>query len=231
MPTAKQSAASRANARKSTGPRTEFGKAASRFNALKHGIDAKQQIMFTESAEDLAELTAEYHEAHSPSTADERLLVDTLVNNEWRIRRMRCVEAGLWASNLFPDKAASSDAFKTAGPTFERLQRVVNSCERNYHRASKELRTVVAAREAQLSAAAEVVPAPQPEESKITSESSASFRTNSKTAATAAPKAAPKPARSFVDERVRLSSHFPGNHRAPALTCNVHSLETRSASR
>src|SRR5580658_5069065 len=96
MPTDRQSAASRVNAQKSTGPRTEFGKAASRFNALKHGIDAKQQITFTESADDLAELTAEYHDLRSPADADERFLVDTLVNNEWRLRRMRCVEANLW---------------------------------------------------------------------------------------------------------------------------------------
>ena len=96
MATAKQIAASRANAQKSTGPRIEFGKAASRFNALKHGIDAQQQIMFTESAADLAELAAEYHDLHQPANAGERFLVDTLVNNEWRLRRMRCVEADLW---------------------------------------------------------------------------------------------------------------------------------------
>ena len=38
--TPKQQAASRANAQKSTGPRTSAGKAVSRFNALKHGIYA-----------------------------------------------------------------------------------------------------------------------------------------------------------------------------------------------
>ena len=54
MPTAKQTAASRMNSQKSTGPRTTQGKAASRFNALKHGIFATAQIMFDESAEDLA---------------------------------------------------------------------------------------------------------------------------------------------------------------------------------
>jgi len=37
MPTAKQAAASRANAQKSTGPRTTQGRATSRYNALKHG--------------------------------------------------------------------------------------------------------------------------------------------------------------------------------------------------
>src|SRR6202043_3135895 len=99
MSTARQIAASRANSLKSTGPRTALGKAASRFNALKHGIDAQQQIMFSESAADLAELTDEYHQQHSPAGSAERFLVDTLVNNEWRLRRLRRVEADLWAAS------------------------------------------------------------------------------------------------------------------------------------
>src|ERR1700678_4845196 len=96
MSTRRQRAASRANGQKSRGPVTAEGKAASRFNALKHGIDAKQQIMFTESADDLALLAAEYHELHAPANAGERFLVDTMINNEWRLRRLRCVEAELW---------------------------------------------------------------------------------------------------------------------------------------
>src|SRR6204780_1180833 len=146
--TTKQRAASRANAQKSTGPRTTAGKAVSRFNALKHAIYAVHQIMFDEKPEDLAELAAEYHEPHTPADAKERFLVDTLVHNEWRLRRMRRVEAELWltASNAFLVKniettitCTSGDAFATDSSTFERLQRVVNSCERAWHRALKEL--------------------------------------------------------------------------------------------
>ncbi len=96
MATPKQTAANRMNAQKSSGPRTSAGKAASRFNPLKHGIFAIHQIMFDETPEDLAELAAEYHEHYNPADAHERSLVDTLVANEWRIRRMRRVEAGLW---------------------------------------------------------------------------------------------------------------------------------------
>src|SRR5580658_10476281 len=147
MPTAKQTAANRMNSQKSTGPRTTEGKAASRYNALKHGIYATTQIMFDEKAEDLAELAAEYHEHHSPADSDQRFLVDTLVNNEWRLRRLRRVEAELWehatnaflAENIEAAACSSGDAFATAAPTFESLQRIANSCERAYHRALKEL--------------------------------------------------------------------------------------------
>jgi hypothetical protein len=207
--TPKQRAASRANAQKSTGPRTTAGKAASRFNALKHGIFAVHQIMFDETPEDLAELAAEYHEHYNPADAHERSLVDTLVANEWRIRRMRRVEAGLWehASNLFIVKnldttttCTSAEAFATDSATFERLQRVVSSCERDYHRAHKEF--VVARGHALPSSLPETEPEPQPAEpapatqpgqSKPISTSSASFRAFPQTPPPPAPQPPPAP--------------------------------------
>ena len=215
--TPKQREASRANAQKSTGPRTTAGKAASRFNALKHGIYAVHQIMFDETPEDLAELTAEYHELCNPADAKQRLLVDTLVHNEWRLRRMRRVEAELWntAYNAFivenidvTATCTSGDAFATGSATFERLQRVVNACERLYHRATKELERLqemaradglrTPQQESGPAAAPEAkpepAPTPQPGQSKSTSESSGSFRQNSKTPASPNPKHAPSQA-------------------------------------
>jgi hypothetical protein len=197
MPTAKQTAANRMNSQKSTGPRTTEGKAASRFNALKHGIFATTQIMFDEKAEDLADLAAEYHEHHNPADADQRFLVDTLVNNEWRLRRLRRVEAELWehatnaflANNTEAPACSSGDAFATAAPTFERLQRVVNSCERAYHRAHKELEVARAhgLRSSQPEAP-EANPAPQPEQSTPASAKMASSGQNPETPVPAAPK-------------------------------------------
>src|ERR1700721_2849347 len=56
--------------------------------------------MFDEKPEDLAELADEYHELYIPADGKERFLVGTLVNNEWRLRRMRRVEAELWNTRL-----------------------------------------------------------------------------------------------------------------------------------
>jgi hypothetical protein len=111
MPTSQQAAANRANSSNSSGHSATEGKAASRYNAAKHGIVAIHQIMFDESVEDLAELAAEYHEHHSPADPDQRLLVDTLIANEWRLRRMRRVEA------VLPEHAA--DAFLAQHPEAE----------------------------------------------------------------------------------------------------------------
>jgi hypothetical protein len=148
--------------------------------------------------EDLAELSAEYHGLYSPADSKERFLVDTLVQHEWRIRRIRRAEAALWqtAYNTFIVKnievtstCTSGDAFATDSATFERLQRVANSCERAYHRALRELELKVARGHALRTEQPEPEPKPaaQPEQSKPTSESSASVRQNPKSPPPAAP--------------------------------------------
>ena len=192
--TFKQPAASRANAQKSTGPSTSTGKAQSRFDALKHGIYAVHQIMFDEKPEDLAELAAESHEQHSPADAKQRFLVDTLVANEWRLRRMRGVQAELWRHEVIL-KCTSGDAFATGSNTLDRLQRIANSCERIYHRALKELEAEVARAHGLRSQEPEPAVPPQPKESETTSASSASFGQNPQTppAANAKPNPHPKP--------------------------------------
>jgi len=230
MATPKQTAANRTNSQKSTGPRTTAGKAVSRFNALKNGIYAVHQIMFDEKPEDLAELSDEYREHHNPADSDQRFLVDELVHNEWRLRRIRRVEAELWqtASNTFLVKnievtltCTSGDAFATDSSTFERLQRVANSCERAYHRAHKELERLQAQAKVGQALSPANVPAnpgtaepkpaaeptdsaPQPEQSKPTSAKMGSIRQNPQTPAPAPPAgtdAAPAPAANPAETR------------------------------
>jgi hypothetical protein len=241
--TPKQAAASRANAQKSTGPRTSAGKSVSRFNALKHGIYAVHQIMFDEKPEDLAELAAEYHELYSPADSKQRFLVDTLVANEWRLRRTRRVEAELWltASNAFLVKniettitCTSGDAFATDSFTFERLQRVVNSCERAWHRADKELERLKVGQALsstnapanatpnpsptppQAEPAANPAPPPQPQEPKPTSPPSASFRKTPQTPPPATPKSPQTPPSAPPDAGANPSATQPSTpDRAP----------------
>jgi hypothetical protein len=125
---------------------------------------AKTQTIFTESVGALAELTAELHDQYKPADSTERFLVDTLVNNEWRLWQSaidRFIE-----NHTETQAATPADAFQASNSAFERLQRVINSCKRNYHRALKELKALAAAGNT-----------PQPEEAKTTSESVSSFRT------------------------------------------------------
>jgi len=207
MATAKQIAANRLNSAKNTAPDTAQAKAACRFNALKHGIYSEHQVMFDENAEDLAELDAEYREQHAPANPTERALVDTLIHNEWRLRRMRRVETDLWqhAANTYlierPEQEAcdSAEAFAAKSGPFERLQRIVNACERNYHRALKELRVAQAQPLAQRT--------PQPQETTPASPNLAPFHQNPNPPAPAPPPAAqkgPAVAEEMSDETFRL---------------------------
>jgi hypothetical protein len=95
MATEKQLLANRANARKSTGPRTQAGKARSRLNSRKHGLTAKMLIIAGENADDFDELRAELLDEHNPQLALECELVERLAGILWRLRRVPLFEAAI----------------------------------------------------------------------------------------------------------------------------------------
>ena len=146
MSTLKQTQANRQNAQKSTGPRSVEGKAASRFNALQSGIDAKAQVLPGERPDQLAILVTEYQERFSTAAPERRVLVDTLVNCEWLLRRLSRGEAELWQyeaerteSGFKSNEHPNGRVLYFADRVFERLQRRIDATHRNYHRALKEL--------------------------------------------------------------------------------------------
>jgi hypothetical protein len=94
MTSVKQLAANRANAKKSTGPRTEAGKSRSRANAWKHGLTAKEITSEGESPRQFDALRAEIWAQFQPAPGLESLLVDRLVAYAWRMRRAHTLEAG-----------------------------------------------------------------------------------------------------------------------------------------
>ena len=147
MPSLKQLEANRRNAQKSTGPRSVEGKAASSQNALKSGIDAKAQTLPGEKPEALEALAAEYYDRFRPATPEARHLVDTLVSNEWLLRRFRRIEVQILkhemeAAYRLDAKNPEGHAYVRAERSFDRLQRRINAAERNYHRALKELQAL-----------------------------------------------------------------------------------------
>jgi hypothetical protein len=152
MATPQQNEANRQNAQNSTGPRSAEGKAASRFNALKSGIDAKSQVIPGEDPDQLEVLVAEYQERFSTATPERRLLVDILVNSEWLLRRLNCAEAEFWQYEAQRTKSSYDSNKHPIGRVlyfgdrvFDRLQRRVDAINRNYHRALKELQNLEAA--------------------------------------------------------------------------------------
>ena len=87
-----QVAANRRNALRSTGPRTEEGKARSAGNAVKHGIHAKTAVLFNESQEDYDANIRAFIEKFDPRDFVERRLVERMADCEWRLIRARYVE-------------------------------------------------------------------------------------------------------------------------------------------
>jgi hypothetical protein len=144
MPTQKQLAANRLNAQKSTGPRSAEGKARSSMNALKTGIDAGNLIIQHESAGRLEALADEYYDRFHPTTPEQRMLVDTLVDSEWLLRRFRRVESQLWQQG-FPNVTNAifdvnlAVAFRKTCDEFSRLQRRIDMTQRHYRNALHEL--------------------------------------------------------------------------------------------
>ncbi len=97
MTSEKQIRANRRNALKSTGPKTPEGKATVRLNARTHGLRS-QEILFPGEDEDaLKGLNENLRAELQPVGELENLLLDGIVAAHWRLRRLRRVEAGIFA--------------------------------------------------------------------------------------------------------------------------------------
>jgi len=139
-----QIAANRANAQKSTGPRSAEGKSASRFNALKHGIDAASIVIPGEDPADYDALVADYHRDFRPQSPSESFHVDTMLRADWQKRRLQRVEADLHRTLLGETPGASLAAAllsdSPAAKLLARVQRQIAAFERTWYRANTELR-------------------------------------------------------------------------------------------
>jgi hypothetical protein len=85
MATEAQLKANRENAKKSTGPRTEEGKARARFNARRHGLTG--HIIAFASGDEAAfrRFERSYLTRYQPADDVERQLVGLIVENYWRL--------------------------------------------------------------------------------------------------------------------------------------------------
>ena len=87
MATEAQIEANRANAQKSTGPRTPAGKEKASQNALKHGLLARQVVVPGEDLEEFELHRAEMLEELAPAGPLESLLAERIVGLSWRLLR------------------------------------------------------------------------------------------------------------------------------------------------
>ena len=133
MATPNQIAANKQNAQKSTGPKSDEGKAKSSLNRLSHGLTSNATIVPGEDPEEFIALLYDLMGEFDPATPTEQILVEKMALNQWlSLRGFRL------QGEAFLDLKLMSDSFgipKTLGL----LIRYQTSAERTFHRAHTEL--------------------------------------------------------------------------------------------
>lgn len=104
--------ANRQNAKKSTGPKTANGKARSKFNAIKHGLTAREVVIPGEDGKVFEQLNQQLVAELAPEGMLEATLVDHIAVGFWRLRRLIRVEAGIFAWNRYKIDLARTNAHK-----------------------------------------------------------------------------------------------------------------------
>jgi len=111
MPTPAQIAANHKNAQLSTGPSSETGKAKSSLNAVKTGLTGRTVLLPGDDAALYEAHVSEFIQRLQPAADDERNLVQSLADTEWRLLRIPSLEMGIYAlgrlevAELFPNEA------------------------------------------------------------------------------------------------------------------------------
>ena len=117
----KQIAANQANAAKSTGPRTEEGKARSAQNARKHGFaSSKYAVVRFEEYDSLTKLRDDAIAVYRPANSQELFAVERIALAQLSLLRCAALEAGLHADAMneaytpgnFPVKALNDEVLR-----------------------------------------------------------------------------------------------------------------------
>ena len=88
----KRAAANRANATRSTGPKTPEGKEKSRMNAVRHGLTAQSSVLPGEDPEQLEALSNSLTKQLKPRGVVQRIIAERIVSLAWKLRRVARAE-------------------------------------------------------------------------------------------------------------------------------------------
>ncbi|MBV8808535.1 MAG: hypothetical protein JO033_07660 [Acidobacteriaceae bacterium] len=97
MATEAQIAANQKNAQLSTGPTSQTGKAKSSLNAVKTGLTGRTVLLPSDDAALYEAHVAEFMRVWQPVDDNERNLVQSLADTEWRLLRIPALEMGIYA--------------------------------------------------------------------------------------------------------------------------------------
>ena len=149
----KQIDANKENAKKG-GVKTEEGKSASRYNAIKHGLLSEEILLEGEDERKLIEMGKKLRTEMNPRTELELILVDRITANVWRLRRVMQMEKEMMENS---QKSIFGDNTQKLGQTlthydiahndiYGKLIRYESSIERGIYKALHELERIQAKR-------------------------------------------------------------------------------------
>jgi hypothetical protein len=169
-----RAAVNKANAQKSTGPRTQAGKQRSKLNALRHGLTGQTVVLPTEDHSAYERHSQSFLDEYHPKDATEAHLVQSLIDTSWRMNRAATVETNLFSLGIIemeerlhanhPEAEAAlamALAFREHMRAFASISTQSQRLARQFERTLAQLRQIQAERrateESQLDKAAKIL--------------------------------------------------------------------------
>ena len=156
-----RAAVNKANAQKSTGPRTEAGKQRSSLNALRHGLTGQTVVLPTEDHSAYQRHSHAFLDEYQPKGATESQLVQSLSDTSWRLNRAAAVETNLFSLDItemeeriranHPEAEAAlamALAFREHTHAFAQISVYTQRLARQFERTLVQLRQIQAERRA-----------------------------------------------------------------------------------
>jgi hypothetical protein len=157
-----QIAANQANAKLSTGPKTEEGKAASSINAVRTALTGRTVLLPTDDVEAYQKHVARFETQFNPITDREKELTQNIADTQWRLNRIFALEQGIYAlgrlefAKLYENEDPSIRSALMDVKTFTTYQRQLNNLSlqqerlrRHFFKDGVELEKLIREREAQ----------------------------------------------------------------------------------
>jgi hypothetical protein len=152
---ADRAAINKANAQKSTGPRTPAGKERTKLNALRHGLTGQTIVLPTEDQAAYQRHSQAFLDEYQPKGATESQLIQSIIDTSWQLNRAAAVETNLFSLGItemedrisasHPDAEAALSmalAFRENSRAFANLSIYRQRLTRQFERTLEQLRQI-----------------------------------------------------------------------------------------
>jgi hypothetical protein len=140
MATEAQIRANRANARMSTGPKSDEGKKTAARNAIKHGMAAAEAVVLPNELEIYDAFREAILAEHNPQTPTETVLVDAIIAASWTLHRCRMAEIKVFDDTS--DATIDPLVCNSADLAMRRIDIYMRRAESSLHRSIRTLQLV-----------------------------------------------------------------------------------------